>query len=954
MSILNVKSGRINTSYLFRWFNQATGWLKLILKRQRYHIGITLLALLGIVLAVGMITNASFFSQAVYRAILNQELSDFALSTGRPAFSTSVYFFPSQRVPVSLEKAENLSRQFSNILAGKVGLPTRQTGLQVSSGGMMLQPETDSALYAAGKNYLGDVQVVYVAGAADHIVVSDGKVFNEEDSSNPVLEVWMHERLAQEMGVHVGERFKIGVTIVDNQVPILLAGFWHAKDPQANYWFTNPDIGLKDALLVRRQDYIKFIQPKIASGSREADWFITLDERKVLPQNGSSYIDGFTSGLALIDKTLPGARLNSAPLVPLENFVQRSNTLMVLLLSYNLPAFGILLYFLVITSTIIARWQRKDTSILVSRGMSVPNVVNMVFIEQMLLFILGLPLGILFGMFLALMMGYSNGFLSFTPRAPLPVSLDGLSFPLAILAMAFYLLARLIPSFQVARQSLVTEEREWARPVDHPVIYRYYLDLILIIPTYYAYDQMVKHGSLAGLIVSKPQDLFNDPVLILVPALFILTVALVIMRLFPLIMSLIDSLASLTPWLTLHLALRQLGRQSQDYLRPLLLVIVSLALGVYTLSMAASLDKWLVERVYYKFGADMVLTPMPLIQGTVFTDGYWIPAASEFSKLPGVAGATRVGNYFAIIKPNPDTEEDGRFLAIDRLDFPSVAWYRSDFSQESLGALMNRLALSQDGVLVSQDFLARNKLGIGDLITVRVSIDQNTNAQSEFTIAGAYQYFPTAYEDQEGVTIIGDLDSLSNLFNYTVPHDIWLKLKPGADGKAVLKAIPGKLGISYAKETDTTVYLMAEQARMERAGIFGTLTIGFLATAAMAILGLLLYSYASLRQRVYQFAVLHAQGVSRRQIIVQVVMEYTFLAVFGVMVGAAVGRYASDLFVPFFRFTGEVGIPLPPLIPIIANQEVWNLTITFTLVIILAEIGAITAALRQRLALLLK
>ena len=954
MSILNVRSGRINPSILSRWFNQATGWLKLILKRQRYHIGISLLALLGIVLAVGMITNASFFSQAVYRAILNQELSDFALSTGRPAFSTSVYFFPSQRIPVSLEQAESLSRQFSTILADKVGLPTRQTGLQVSSGGMMLQPETDSALYAAGKNYLGNVQVVYAAGAPDHVVASDGKVFKEEGSSDPVLEVWMHERLAQEMGVHIGERLKIGVTIVDTQIPIVLAGFWHAKDPQANYWFTNPDIGLKDALLVRRADYIKFIQPNITSGSREANWFITLDERKILPQNGEKYIDGFKSGLALIDKTLPGARLNSAPLVPLGSFVQRSNTLMVLLLSYNLPAFGILLYFLIITSTIIARWQRKDTSILVSRGMSVPNVMNMVIIEQLLLFILGLPLGILLGMFLALIMGYSNGFLSFTQRAPLPVSLDGLSFPLAILAMAFYLLARLIPTFQVTRQSLVTNEREWARPVDRPIIYRYYLDLILIIPTYYAYDQMTKHGSLSSLIVSKPQDLFNDPVLILVPALFILTASLVIMRLFPLVMSLIDSLASLTPWLTVHLALRQLGRQSQDYLRPLLLVVVSLALGVYTLSMAASLDKWLVERIYYKFGADIVFTPMPLSAGTVVTDGYWIPAPSEFLKLPGVAAATRVGNYFATIKPNQDRDEDGRFLAIDRLNFPSTAWFRSDFSQDNLGTLMNRLALSQDGVLVSQDFLAKNKLNIGDLISVRVSIDQKTRLQSEFTIVGVYQYFPTAYEDQEGVTVIGDIDSLSNLINYTVPHDIWLKLKPGADGKAVLKAIPPLLGISYAKETDTRAYLAIEQTRMERAGIFGTLTIGFLATSAMAILGLLLYSYASLRQRVYQFAVLHAQGVSRRQIVVQVVMEYTFLAMFGVVVGVFVGRLASDLFVPFFRFTGETGIPLPPLIPIIANQEVRNLTLIFTMIIILAEIGAIGAALRQRLALLLK
>ena len=50
---------------------------------------------------------------------------------------------------------------------------------------------------------------------------------------------------------------------------------------------------------------------------------------------------------------------------------------------------------------------------------------------------------------------------------------------------------------------------------------------------------------------------------------------------------------------------------------------------------------------------------------------------------------------------------------------------------------------------------------------------------------------------------------------------------------------------------------------MERVGIFGTLTVGFLASAAMAILGLLLYSYASLRDRVYRFSVLHAANKLR-------------------------------------------------------------------------------------------
>ena len=136
---------------------------------------------------------------------------------------------------------------------------------------------------------------------------------------------------------------------------------------------------------------------------------------------------------------------------------------------------------------------------------------------------------------------------------------------------------------------------------------------------------------------------------------------------------------------------------------------------------------------------------------------------------------------------------------------------------------------------------------------------------------------------------------------------------------------------------------------MERVGIFGTLTVGFLASASMAILGLLLYSYASLRDRLYRFSVLHAVGLLHRQIVTQVVMEYTFLAAFGAVAGAIIGMFASRLFVPFFRYTGEKGIPLPPLIPLTADQAMRNLAIIFTIIIVLAEVTTITSALRRRL-----
>jgi ABC-type antimicrobial peptide transport system permease subunit len=112
---------------------------------------------------------------------------------------------------------------------------------------------------------------------------------------------------------------------------------------------------------------------------------------------------------------------------------------------------------------------------------------------------------------------------------------------------------------------------------------------------------------------------------------------------------------------------------------------------------------------------------------------------------------------------------------------------------------------------------------------------------------------------------------------------------------------------------------------------------------------LLLYSYASLRDRVYRFSVLHAVGLLHRQIVTQVVMEYTFLAAFGAVAGAIIGMFASRLFVPFFRYTGEKGIPLPPLIPLTADQAMRNLAIIFTIIIVLAEVTTITSALRRRL-----
>ena len=921
--------------------DRLPGFFLLIARRQQYHRGLVLLALLGVILSVGLVTNASFFSQAVDRVILEQNLAEFSRETGRPPFSTNVYVFPSAQTPLTLQDSERMSRQIGDALSSEVALPLRQLGLEISSGSMLLQPVPSSDLYGQGRDLLGSVSIIDVADIASRMELEAGAPIDDSKISGKVLDIWMHDRLAQEMGIQIDDQMIVRPNVKVDPVVVRVAGLWHAKDPQDEFWFGDPDGQLKGSLLVRRNDYVKFIQPMVASGSREASWYVILDDHKIIPKDSASYLAGFQRGQDRIATFLPDVRLNTPPLTPLRDFVQRSDVLTIILLGYDLPAFAILLYFLLLISSIIAQWQSKETAILTCRGMSISGILRLTFLEQLLLFVIGYPLGIVFGLLIARVMGYIASFLTFTGRAPLPVSMQGFSFPLTLLALSVSLFSRLWPVVRASRQSIVTEEHEWSRPSQGPFWYRYYLDFLLIIPTYYIYLQMRERGSLASVITSRPEDLYQDPLLIVVPALFVITAALVTMRL-------LDALANRTPWLTAHLALRQLGRQSHEYVSPLLLVIISLSLGIYTLSMAASLDQWLVDRMYYRAGADMTFTPLPVTGDVGISDGNWVAAPQEFSKVDGVLSATRVGNYPSRITLAGGEETLARFMAIDRVDFRLVAWWRADLASEPLGGLMNRLALAPDGILVSQKFLTSNSLQIGDQISIQVDATEIFKTKSLFTIVGVYDYFPTVYEEQR-ITVIGNLEQLTSLFGFVPIHDIWQKTEPTASEADIRKALPGTVNLVPSVGQDARILIAEERGQMERVGIFGTLTVGFLASATMAILGLLLYSYASLRDRMYRFSVLHAVGLLHRQIVTQVVREYTFLAAFGALAGALIGMLASQFFVPYFRVTGEKGIPLPPLIPLTSDQSMANLAIIFTMIIVAAEVSTITSALRRKL-----
>ena len=311
-----------------------------------------------------------------------------------------------------------------------------------------------------------------------------------------------------------------------------------------------------------------------------------------------------------------------------------------------------------------------------------------------------------------------------------------------------------------------------------------------------------------------------------------------------------------------------------------------------------------------------------------------------------MTAAARVGNYNAELEVTGGDILRLDFMAVDRIDFAKVAWFREDFADDSLGGLMNRLALSPNSILVPRALMGPLNWREGDEVGLEVSMARGHSVQDQFVIAGTYEQFATIYH--QPWTVIGNMDHVFSLAGTDFAHHIWMGVDESVEAIELKQAIR-RMGIEPTRWRHVPTRIIEEQARMERVGIFGTLSVGFLAAAAMAFLALLVHSYASLQDRMFQFGVLRAVGVMRSQIIGQITIEYIFLTSYGTLAGAVIGSLCSILFSPFFRVTAAVRNPLPPLVPLIAENEIAILAAVFAAAIVLVEVSVTFQALTRRL-----
>ena len=924
--------------------------------------------LLGLIVAVGLLSSIPLYSDAAQNRLLQGKLQNADTGTTgtevitfQEPFSFLWRYIGAWNGNVEWKDYLPVQQYLSEQAPGVIDLPLKTQVRHVATDKLRLFP-SEGAAFVPDEPLLW-VSIGFVTGLQDRIQLVEGSFPVAGQAGEPV-EVLISRTTAEMLGLQVGESYTLFAAGASGaQIPVRIVGVWQAIDSTDAAWFYQPD-SFDEMLLTVEDAFTAQVVPELSTPVATAIWFQIFDGSRVRPATVSRIVDNVAVAEARVTALLNNTTLDASPVSALESYGQAASTLTVVLTVFSLPIIGLVAYFISLIAGMVVQRGQSEIAILRSRGITRGQIVNLYLFEGLLLGGVGLGGGLLLGRLIAQVMSRTRtfldlGILSGSSSEPVAIVLTSTALLYGLVGVALTLVAFLLPAFLASRHSIVTLRWEQARSSLAPVWQHYYLDILLLIPPFYGWYQMSRQGTMA--LASSSSDPFSNPLLFLVPVLFCFSLALLFMRVFPLLIRLLAWVFARLPGTTILLTLRQLARATTQYLGPLLLLSLTVSLATFTASMALTLDKHLTDQVYYEVGADLNLAelgesteeteeatlPGQTVTSTTTTEGaQWLfLPVSEHLSVPGVKAAARVGSY-KVTANIGGRQQSGQILGIDRLDLPAVAYYRSDFAyNESLGELMNRLAMASDGILVSSDFLSAQGLAVGDPLRLTVGVS-GEYAEVKFTVVGALAMFPTQYP-QDGPFFVCNLEHLYDALGGTYPYDVWLATDASVDGETIVEGVRD-LGLVVVTDQDAQATIAEEQNRPERQGLFGLLSVGFVAAAVLTLVGFLVYAIVSFQRRFIELGLLRAIGLSKRQMAAFLISELAALILTGIAVGSGLGVWASRLFIPYFQMGTDKTDLVPPFVVQLAWQQLGIILVVFATMFFLAVAVLIILLNRMR------
>jgi putative ABC transport system permease protein len=694
-------------------------------------------------------------------------------------------------------------------------------------------------------------------------------------------EVAIGREAAAAMGITVGDELRTA----GGDLHLLVVGLLEPQDPAAERWFGDPaPFGIERVERGNQPDLVNLslLVPMLTmrntfAGSNE--YWRALTDVSTLNMANVAQVRG---DLMEIQSRWEGLVLDSSLLAMIDAHLRDLETAEVSVFLLAGQSFLFVLYTITIASSFVLDRTRSELATMADRGVNGGQLTGIFAVEAGLLaFVIALPAGPLLARLL----------LQVWSGETLPAQVPMGSWGLALAAALFGWLALVLSvAWAMRHGSTLSWQQAQARPGQRTNWQRAYVDVFLLALAGLIYWQLNETGTFINIGRGETDAGLADPLLLLGPTLFLLAIALLFLRFFPLLLRLAAWLSKRVRSLILPFGLSRLARDPAGPSRVVLLVSVAAALTFFAVTYEHSLRVRQVQMAHYVTGADMRIRlphDAPATDVQQISSLSPVEAAAPAYRNPRARYADSLGRQATLLAVDPET-------------FADVSTYPPALTSLTIPGLMDALVVSQmaDNEAIPAIFSTtahpQNKQ-VGDQIRYFVGSEP-----VRFEVRGIVVNFP-ALEGEFIITNLAALESRVDIPNLLAPfngyREVWLAVTPAGDD-LVIDQIQTITGAQVEATAADRLQLL--QAFLPAAETLGAFNLNALTLMALSVAVFLMVHFFSAQQRRHEFGVMRSMGLSGRQLLGLLSLEGVIMVGLGLLAGVIIGLGLAAVMRPFF------------------------------------------------------
>ena len=663
-----------------------------------------------------------------------------------------------------------------------------------------------------------------------------------------------------------------------------------------------------------------------------AQWLYQYDYTKISIEE----IENFVNTINLQNEwyeQYSGIKMTFRSLPIFEEYFVRAQQLTLTLWVLQSPILIMLAFYIFMVAQLVVENDSNEISILKSRGSSRAQILMVYLLQSAVLALAACVIGPFLGILICKVLGSSNGFLEFVARTALPIKMTPNALFYSLIAGVFSVFVIMIPVFKASKVSIVELKQKKSRKWNAPLWQKMFLDVILLGLSLYGLNDYLRQGQTRLVVEQAGSQMPLDPFMFIILTLFVLGAGLLFLRIYPLIVKAVLAIGKKLWPPTLYSSFIHVSRTSGREQFLMLFLVLTVSVGIFSANSTRTINQNIEDRVYYNVGSDMKMQIFWRSNESSMEDTmsgqapssygeekiiYIEPPFSTMSNIEDTEYAAKVlraGN--ANIRVDSESE-NGEVMAIDPYDFGKVVWQSDNFLSHHINEYLNLMSYSPNAVIVSKAFATEYGLVTGDTLSYTWSGQQ----YMEGVIVAFAEYWPgiNPNESEDSRFFIVSNLSYVQLKTATEPYEVWFKNSEDASTKTIYESIEeNNLTLEWIEVAKQE--LVTEKNDPMLQGINGAMTLSFVVTMTISMVGFIIYWILSIKSRVLQFGIFRAMGMTKKNVLTMLAFEQILISLAAIVMGIVIGGLSCRLFMPLLQVLGTAAEQVPPFRLVAARQD---------------------------------